>query len=610
VQDLANRVHQLASAAGRPELARELEDEATRYKTPATTVVVVGEQKRGKSSLINALLDAPALLPVDVDVASSVHVAVMGGDPGATVERETVSGDVEPIEVPVSAITEWASEQGNPRNEKAVRSVTVRAPHPLLERGLVLVDTPGVGGLDSTHTEVTLATLATADALLFVVDASSPITASELDFLERATHRIDTVVVALTKTDAFRGWQTILDDDKALIAAHAPRFANVPIAAVSSRMKDTARRAASEGRVEFASRALGDSGFDVLVAHLERLVLARAAGVRLANLVRLTSRVAGQLMELDDARVAGAVGDPELRTRLEAEQERLHAVAQHSAKWRVELDAELRQLGLDFDAELEWAFQALDRDFEERIAKSHPDDLEHFDTDLNNTLEALWLNINVYLRDRFAGIIGGLVDTLALDGLSFIFEDLEMPERVGELIDARASSASPGDENAASKFLNYYPVVFAGSGVSMLASNLRNLGLFAIGGGPLVLLSGAAMAGMFTVRRSISRRTRSVRDSTRLLKTALPHARSTIAKQFARSMIDVRRAIEDDIGGRLEARRRDIERVVREQQELLREDATRQQRVKAEAEQRLAQLARLRATAGALQRELSTATSA
>jgi hypothetical protein len=139
-----------------------------------------------------------------------------------------------------------------------------------------------------------------------------------------------------------------------------------------------------------------------------------------------------------------------------------------------------------------------------------------------------------------------------------------------------------------------------------MANNLRNLGVLAIGGGPLVLISGAAMAGMFGVRRSIARRTKSVRESTRVLKTALPHARGTIAKQFARSLIDVRRVIEDEIGRRLDARRRDIEQVVREHQELLRDDTARRQQVKAEAEQRLAQLDRLRASADELLRELAT----
>jgi hypothetical protein len=57
VQDLANRVHQLAGEAGRPELSAHLEEEARRYRSSETTVVVVGQAKRGKSSLIDALLD-------------------------------------------------------------------------------------------------------------------------------------------------------------------------------------------------------------------------------------------------------------------------------------------------------------------------------------------------------------------------------------------------------------------------------------------------------------------------------------------------------------------------------------------------------------------------
>ena len=48
----------------------------------------------------------------------------------------------------------------------------MRLDRPLLQAGLVLVDTPGVGGLDSAHGQLTRATLRAADAVLFVTDAS------------------------------------------------------------------------------------------------------------------------------------------------------------------------------------------------------------------------------------------------------------------------------------------------------------------------------------------------------------------------------------------------------------------------------------------------------
>ena len=51
-------------------------------------------------------------------------------------------------------------------------------------------------------------------ALLFVVDASSPFSKPELDFLIEASKRVNFVLFALTKCDASPGWRTILADNK------------------------------------------------------------------------------------------------------------------------------------------------------------------------------------------------------------------------------------------------------------------------------------------------------------------------------------------------------------------------------------------------------------
>ena len=67
-----------------------------------------------------------------------------------------------------------------------VTGVEVRLPRKMLAGGLVLVDTPGVGGLGSPHAAASLAAISMADAVLFVTDAAQELTRSEVDFLRRA----------------------------------------------------------------------------------------------------------------------------------------------------------------------------------------------------------------------------------------------------------------------------------------------------------------------------------------------------------------------------------------------------------------------------------------
>jgi predicted GTPase len=87
-------------------------------------------------------------------------------------------------------------------------------PHPFLERGLTLVDTPGIGGLNAAHAAATLAFLPVADALVFVTDASAELTGPELEFLASAVDAGPMILVALTKIDMYPHWRRILDIDE------------------------------------------------------------------------------------------------------------------------------------------------------------------------------------------------------------------------------------------------------------------------------------------------------------------------------------------------------------------------------------------------------------
>ena len=118
------------------------------------------------------------------------------------------------------------------------------------------MDTPGVGGLDSMHGELARQAAAGATALLFVVDASSPFTAGELAFLRDVGEQVETVVFALAKTDAFRGWRQVVDGDRALLAEHAPRFAAAQFHPCSARLFELAATAPNEQAAAAAAAAL------------------------------------------------------------------------------------------------------------------------------------------------------------------------------------------------------------------------------------------------------------------------------------------------------------------------------------------------------------------
>ncbi|CAN0253568.1 unnamed protein product, partial [Phaeothamnion confervicola] len=200
---------------GRTDLAQRANIAAARLRRPSTIVCVVGEFKQGKSSLINALL-GQAVCPVDDDLATSAITLVRFGDqPGAVVRRKPGSGNAadKPLMEPIAIanVHDWVSEAGNPGNEKGVERVEISVPSPLLKQGLVIVDTPGMGGLGAGHAAATLSFLPFADGLIFASDASAELSAPEVDFLRRATELCPTVLFAQTKIDLFPNWQRIMD---------------------------------------------------------------------------------------------------------------------------------------------------------------------------------------------------------------------------------------------------------------------------------------------------------------------------------------------------------------------------------------------------------------
>ena len=125
-------------------------------------------------------------------------------------------------------LAELVSEAADPSWRRRLRSVEVRLPHRLLKTGLSLVDTPGVGGLESAHGIVTLGALRTTTGVIFVTDASQELTGPEVDFLRQALERCSAAVCVVTKTDLYPAWRRIVELDRQHLANGRHRPADDP----------------------------------------------------------------------------------------------------------------------------------------------------------------------------------------------------------------------------------------------------------------------------------------------------------------------------------------------------------------------------------------------
>lgn len=186
-------------------------------------VVTVGEMRRGKSSMLNALLgEKDFIFPVDTSVCTNVVTIVRFGkeEKVEAILEEQKNGSTVPV---VKALTRkeisgYVSEKGNPSNFKNVKVLNVEIPNPVLQEGVVLVDTPGVGSLNISHAETTYGFLPNADLLLFVSDAAAGLTETELNFLKKGYKYCKNILFPLTKKDLNPGYKEILLDNQQKIS--------------------------------------------------------------------------------------------------------------------------------------------------------------------------------------------------------------------------------------------------------------------------------------------------------------------------------------------------------------------------------------------------------
>ncbi|MDD3536661.1 MAG: dynamin family protein [Eubacteriales bacterium] len=169
------------------------------------TVAVIGQFKRGKSALVNALLGEP-LLPVGIVPVTSAVTEIRYGTPRAAVRFQ--NGLVRPTEI--DQLAKYINEQENPDNHLGVSSVRIFSASPFLQEGLTFVDTPGVGSFHKHNSDTAYAFVRESDAVIFMLSVDTPINEIEIEFLQNTrmfagkfffvVNKIDTIDAEELKT--------------------------------------------------------------------------------------------------------------------------------------------------------------------------------------------------------------------------------------------------------------------------------------------------------------------------------------------------------------------------------------------------------------------------
>ncbi|MDE5991900.1 MAG: dynamin family protein [Oscillospiraceae bacterium] len=162
--------------------AKSIGDTVEKVANDHFEVAIVGEFKRGKSTLINALL-GQEVLPADVHPATATLNRVTYSEtPYVMVEYK--DGGTERVDI--NKLADYVTKLSYESEMKAetVKQATVYYDTSFCKNNVDIIDTPGLND-DEQMTNVTLSILPEIDAAVFVISANSPFSQFEKEFLEK-----------------------------------------------------------------------------------------------------------------------------------------------------------------------------------------------------------------------------------------------------------------------------------------------------------------------------------------------------------------------------------------------------------------------------------------
>jgi len=432
-----------------------------RLRSARLRVLVAGEAKRGKSTLVNAFLGR-MVLPVGVTPVTAVATTVRYGD-SALAEVRFADGHEE--RHPYAALDDLVTERGNPANRHGIASVTVYVDAPVLTDGVELVDTPGTGSVFAWDTEAAHDALETMDAAVFVLTADPPVSASEQDLLRRVAELSVRTFVVLNKADYL--------DEAGL--AEAVGFTQQVLRAVPG----PADGAGASGAVyPMSARAAltpaGDPGFAAFAADFAAyLKTSRLSDLRLSAAGQ-ARRIAASLQdEVALTRRAAQMRAGDAAQRVEEFGARLAEVAIHSRDAVAVVGAESGRLLFALNDAADQAVRRLREDLGRRLDEllggelraASPADIERKG---HEQLAALVLDSVSTWRDerreqieqglarmdaRLAGDLKAELDVLRGSAAELLDLDLAVPEPGGRLAEDRAFFFSTGEDAGQTELL-------------------------------------------------------------------------------------------------------------------------------------------------------------
>lgn len=407
--------------------AQQAKDASARLKSRVFSVGIMGEFKRGKSTVINALL-GEKIAPADVIPASAtLNRITYGLTPKATILYKDGHRESVPVDKIADYVTKITEESA--ATAALVDQAIVEYPCQFCKNNVEIIDTPGLND-DERMDAISEAVIPELDAVVMVLSADSPFSKSEAEFVRNKlmTSDVTKMIVLVNRID------TIYDEDdrvrilqsikEKIIHEVSDRIA--AIHGIDSQLyQDTKRKLAEiqlypisaiqalQGRMKDKPEMVSQSGILAFEDRLRRL-LTQERGV--LEIMRVSSIISNLLQEGQSAltlRINALEMDSEefLKSKQAAEEE---IVLLRSNK--LDEKAKLRKAGMQIKEKLNGLVMEKYEALEERLAnyvEQYPIDTQRMDTkdfsaevqagiehEVSNALSEYAEQINVYLQTQ------------------------------------------------------------------------------------------------------------------------------------------------------------------------------------------------------------------
>jgi GTPase Era involved in 16S rRNA processing len=317
VQQLRELLEQTIQLAGSQDRMR-LTELASRLDERRLRVLVAGEAKRGKSTVVNALVGRD-LLPTGPTPLTSVPTTVTaaGPDDEERVVIRFVDGTT--TACPLSDVARYVTESGNPGNSAGVSEVRMQVHDDLLASHAVdIVDSPGTGSVFEANTREAEVALEELDAAVLVLTADPPISAAEKQLLQRVAATSTATFVLVNKADRLTTAELAeaLAFTRQVCAESAGRDASVYSCSARDGREDAGFAAFAEALTTYLTERADTDVLRAIAGHFQRVVeamrddvLVRLRGLELtaAGQGRAADELRDRLVSIERSR--GAIGD-------------------------------------------------------------------------------------------------------------------------------------------------------------------------------------------------------------------------------------------------------------------------------------------------------------